>query len=233
MAERRKGRPGSAAVLASAALHVLLLLLVWWRREAFSSLPEFMVYELTLVEPPPAELGEPETAAPQRPVVDRPQPEPEKESPPPPEVKRTEPTRAARDDREARPRRDEPREAEKPRGPNPQPGGREAGSGLNVRLEGFRTDFPEYFENIVRQLTRYFRWRSGGSWEAEVAFMIQSDGGVAEIRWVRRSGNFAFDLEAMGAVESAGRDGAFGPLPQGFPADHLPVSFYFKPVGSP
>jgi hypothetical protein len=30
-------------------------------------------------------------------------------------------------------------------------------------------------------------------------------------------------------VEAAGAAGAFGPLPDGYPADVLPVSFYFTP----
>ena len=42
---------------------------------------------------------------------------------------------------------------------------------------------------------------------------------------MKRSGNYAFDLEARGAIESAGTAKAFGPLPGGFKADVLPVSF--------
>jgi hypothetical protein len=47
---------------------------------------------------------------------------------------------------------------------------------------------------------------------------------------VTRSGSFAFDLDAQGAVEAAGNARAFGPLPDGWEADVLPVSFYFKPT---
>ena len=28
----------------------------------------------------------------------------------------------------------------------------EAGEGINVRLEGLRRDYPEYYENIIRQI---------------------------------------------------------------------------------
>ena len=49
------------------------------------------------------------------------------------------------------------------------------------------------------------------------------------IQFVQRSGNFGFDLEAQGAVESAANAGAFGRLPEGFEADLLPVSFFFNP----
>lgn len=235
-ARRSRAGPGPAAFASSAALHLLVVALIWWSRAALQRFPEFVVYELTLVEPPPAEAGEPVPAPPAppgRPVVDRPAPEPAREAPPPPELRRTE-AQPVRDTRRPEPRpRERQAEAAKPRGPSPSPHAREAGAGLNVRMEGVHTDYPEYFGNIVRQLTRYFRWRGEGEWEAEVAFIIHRDGSVTDLHWVRRSGNLAFDLEALGAVESAGRDRAFGPLPDGFPADRLPVSFYFSPAGSP
>ena len=78
----------------------------------------------------------------------------------------------------------------------------------------------------------YRRWDrpSGGtSLQAEVAFLILRDGSVREIKFLRSSGNFAFDLDAQGAIEAAGNARAFGPLPDGYPADVLPVSFYFTP----
>ena len=60
--------------------------------------------------------------------------------------------------------------------------------------------------------------------------MIRRDGTVHDIRFVTRSGSFAFDLSAQGAIEAAGNASAFGPLPDGWEADVLPVSFYFKPA---
>jgi hypothetical protein len=62
------------------------------------------------------------------------------------------------------------------------------------------------------------------------SFMILRDGSVRDIRFVTRSGSFAFDLNAQGAIEAAGNTRAFGPLPEGWDADVLPVSFYFKPT---
>jgi hypothetical protein len=53
---------------------------------------------------------------------------------------------------------------------------------------------------------------------------------VRDIHFVTRSGSFAFDLDAQGAIEAAGNTRAFGPLPDGWDADVLPVSFYFKPT---
>jgi protein TonB len=62
-----------------------------------------------------------------------------------------------------------------------------------------------------------------------VTFMIRRDGSVAGIRLTTRSGVYSFDTEAMGAVDAAAQAHAFGPLPQGFSDDVLPVIFSFDP----
>jgi len=59
---------------------------------------------------------------------------------------------------------------------------------------------------------------------------LESDGATSDIEWVQRSGDLAFDLEAHGAVEAAGRARAFGPLPAAWPRDQLRVSFFFDPA---
>ena len=59
--------------------------------------------------------------------------------------------------------------------------------------------------------------------------MILRDGSVRDIRFITPSGDFTFDLTAQGAIEAAATAGAFGPLPDGYPQDVLPVSFYFEP----
>jgi hypothetical protein len=46
---------------------------------------------------------------------------------------------------------------------------------------------------------------------------------------VKRSGNYGFDLEAQGAIESAASAKAFGALPAEFRDDVLPVTFSFDP----
>ena len=63
--------------------------------------------------------------------------------------------------------------------------------------------------------------------EAEVSFFVHRDGSVTDLQFIRRSGNFAFDLEAQGAIEEAGKFKAFGTLPDGWAADVLFVRFYF------
>ena len=45
-----------------------------------------------------------------------------------------------------------------------------------------------------------------------------------------KSFSAGFDLEAQGAIEAAANANAFGPLPEGYPADVLPVSFFFDPA---
>ena len=99
-----------------------------------------------------------------------------------------------------------------------------------VKTPGLDFPYPEYLRNIVSEVYRRWDRPSGAaSLQAEVAFLILRDGSVREIKFIRSSGNFAFDLDAQGAIEAAGNARAFGPLPDGYPADVLPVSFYFTP----
>jgi outer membrane biosynthesis protein TonB len=98
-----------------------------------------------------------------------------------------------------------------------------------VSTEGIEFPFPEYLEHIVSEVLR--RWQRPSQstpLEAELAFFVHRDGSVTGLRFIRRSGNFAFDLEAQGAVEEAGRYRAFGELPAGWASDVLFVRFYFS-----
>jgi outer membrane biosynthesis protein TonB len=100
-----------------------------------------------------------------------------------------------------------------------------------IKTPGLEFPYPEYLRNIVTQV--YQRWDRASAKQsnfAEISFFILRDGSVRDIHFVTRSGSFAFDLDAQGAVEAAGNARAFGPLPDGWQADVLPVSFYFKPT---
>ena len=112
-------------------------------------------------------------------------------------------------------------------------GGPIGGKGTDVatvRSEGIEFPFPGYLNNIVRQIAIRFKPRNPAArLKAEVRFLIHRDGSVSDIKFVRASGNFGFDLEARGAVEAASTALAFGPLPDGFPDDALPVVFSFDP----
>jgi outer membrane biosynthesis protein TonB len=98
-----------------------------------------------------------------------------------------------------------------------------------IKTPGLEFPYPEYLRNIVNQVYRNWDRTEGRENSfAEVSFLILRDGSVRDIRFVTRSGNFSFDLGAQGAIEASGNSGAFGPLPDGWEADVLPVSFYFK-----
>jgi protein TonB len=98
----------------------------------------------------------------------------------------------------------------------------------NIKIPGIAFPYPDYLRNIMNEVLR--RWNAPSDRRrAEVEFMILKDGTVTGIRFVKRSGNFSFDLEAQGAIESAGNAKAFGPLPDGWDANVLPVTFVFEP----
>ncbi|MFQ5702514.1 MAG: TonB C-terminal domain-containing protein [Gemmatimonadales bacterium] len=99
-----------------------------------------------------------------------------------------------------------------------------------VNTSGVDFPYPAYLQNIVVQV--YRRWsrpKGNRSLKAEVLFFIHRDGSVTNFQFVQRSGSFAFDIEAQGAIEAAANSGVFGPLPDGYPSDVLPVSFFFDP----
>jgi outer membrane biosynthesis protein TonB len=111
-------------------------------------------------------------------------------------------------------------------------GGPTGGAGTdvaNVSIKG--VDFADqgYINNIVRQIALRFKPRNPGALRAEVFFVIKRDGSIGEFRFMTRSNVYAFDLEAQGAVESAGSARAFGELPPGYVNDFLPVIFSFDP----
>ena len=97
-----------------------------------------------------------------------------------------------------------------------------------IKTPGLEFPYPEYLRNIMNQV--YRRWGTPNTaLRAEIAFAINRDGSVRGIQVVRRSGNFAFDLDAQGAIEAAGNARAFGPLPDGRSAEVLNVVFVFEP----
>ncbi len=97
-----------------------------------------------------------------------------------------------------------------------------------IRTPGLEFPFPEYLRNIMNQVLKYWGG-SASAYRAEVSFLILQDGSVRDIRFVKRSGNFSFDLNAQGAIEQAGNARAFGALPPGWDANVLPVTFVFEP----
>lgn len=230
---------GRKAFLLSVLLHVSVLVAgVYVAREPRQPVA-FLSYEIELVSPPPAVRAEEPEQATEELVVERPEPEPEPPAEEEPEevvpLEKPEPEPEPEPQPEPAPERPpEPAEEETPAATPDAPPDEEreiSGEDINVRMEGLRRDYPVYYNNIIRQVQRCFRWREGGDWETTVFFVIRRDGTATDIDFLSRSGNAAFDFEAMGAVDCAG-NGRFGPLPDELPYDRLPVQFDFRPSGS-
>jgi outer membrane biosynthesis protein TonB len=161
--------------------------------------------------PPPPEKPAPVKPAP-KPPKPKPAPAPEPK-PPPAETEREPPPKTAA-----------------PVTPAPGETPSTGSDVATIKTPGLQFPFPEYLRNIVTQV--YRNWDRDEAREnsfAEISFLILRDGSVRDIHFVTRSGSFGFDLGAQGAIEAAGNAKAFGPLPDGWENDVLPVSFYFKP----
>jgi periplasmic protein TonB len=220
-------------VIASVALHIsAAALLTVAARDTATALPPIYKVDIVAAPPGPRSPGVVTRApAPENPAPAAEPPRsiecPPKEMPAPPATKT------------ARPSRERPVATPVP---NPTPartkdapragGGDTGGKGADVatvRTEGIEFPYPGYLNNIVRQIALSFNPRNRGSLSADVFFMIHRDGSVSGFRFIKRSGDFEFDLEAQGAVEAAAAAKAFGSLPSGFQNDVLPVVFSFDP----
>jgi outer membrane biosynthesis protein TonB len=217
---------GASLLLHAAAITALVLLTT----RAAAPLPP--VYRVDIVAAPPGPRAEgvivPEKTVtpptPDTPLPQRPQPLPT----PPPAPVRSAPAQPAP------PRATPSPKAVTPTKPTAQPkagGGPQGGAGTdvaNVHITGVDFPFPDYLNNIVRQVALNFAPldRNSGL-RADVSFLIHRDGTVSDLRFVTRSPDYGFNLEAQGAVQAAAK--SFGPLPQGFHDDVLPVVFSFDP----
>ncbi|HSJ09362.1 MAG TPA: TonB C-terminal domain-containing protein [Longimicrobiales bacterium] len=219
---RRSSRPPKRFVAISVALHAAVVAaLVLAGMTLGPKLPEFEQFRVTLVSPPAqVEAPAPEPVETTTPVVSEPEPTPPEPTPQP----RPEPPKTQAPAPQPVERRPDPKPA---RGPDPKPVP-VGGENLNIVQEGREFLFPEYSENIVIQLNRFFRWNGDPGPEAQVSFSIMRDGSVRDIRIVRRSGVFAFDIEAQGAVEQAGNRRVFGALPAEWQGDRLQVLYTFE-----
>ena len=234
----RKGRnaPDRRSLVLSASLHATVLALVW-SSVLFEPEPIFFEsYEIEMVSPPPAVQEEEMQEAAEELVVERPEPEP---LPPEPEPEEIIP--AEQQEEDPPPVEEIETPAEEPPDQEEEPvvaaapeeveeATEESGVGIEVRMEGLRRDFPEYYGNIIFQIQRCLRTRDSGARRTSVQFWINRDGSISGLDLVERSGNTRFDIEAMGAVECAGR-GRFGPLPEELPFERFPILFHFEPRG--
>lgn len=234
---RRRHQPiGRAPVLGSAIIHTIAILLALWTSAVNDRVSDFVVFEVELISPPAAELGE-FTPPPEDLVIETPfdpAPEPEERTPDPvvevetpdPEPPPPEPTPPV----EATATPDgAPDVVIAPTSQDPDPDVETPGEDLNIRMEGLRRDYPVYYNNINRQMARCFRWRGNENLRARIYFVINSDGSVSDVEILESSGSIAFDIESMGAAECAGRPNRLGPLPEELLYDRLPVQYYFEP----
>lgn len=231
---------GSRSLLSSLGVHGIALVALWGFEELK---PQPTVYEtiaVRLVSAPPVTAPEVEDQppAPEEELVvetpEEPEPVPEEEAPTVPEEVEPEPEPEPEVVAEEPPPPEEAPPSETPPSETPAEDAEprdDGGEDLNVRLEGLRRDYPGYYGNIITQMRRCFRPPQGENRETTVRFLIHRDGRTSGFETVQSSGSFAFDVEAQGAVECAGRPGRIGPLPEDFPWDALPIEFTFRPRG--
>jgi protein TonB len=214
----------------SLALHLSIAALVLLGSRKGETVPLPPIYRVNIVAAPPGPRAigtvQPATATRQPvtpPAVTPPAPS---KSPAVPIAKVPPQKAATRSTPVEKPAKEEPAAVEPKAG-----GGPIGGTGTDVatvQTEGIDFPFPGYLNNIVRQIALRFNPSDRGSGRrAEVRFVIRRDGSVIGIGFITRSGSYAFDLEAQGAVEAAASQ--FGPLPEGFHDDALPVVFSFDP----
>ena len=142
-------------------MHFSAILLTWWVSATAAEVPEFMVFEIELISPSAAELGEATSAPPEELVIETPTevvPEPEVDVPPPIVEEEAPPEEEPQPEETVSPPEAEPVDDPEPaRSPDPDPEVETPGEDLNVRMEGLRRDYPEYYNNIIRQMQRCFR----------------------------------------------------------------------------
>lgn len=214
--QRREGdlRLPPSAVAGSVVLHALLVVALLTASVSFAAPPaQPETYRVRLVAAAARE-------APQRLKPSPPEVAEEENKPPPPEP-------------EAKPEVKRPTVIEETPPPLPSTAPakapEEGDEVVNVQLDGAVFAYPEYLDNIIRQILRYWRPPTDSRrLRAELVFVIEKDGSVEEIEWSKRSGDMAFDLEARGAIEAAGRAKAFGRVPGSY--ERLRVSFFFDPA---
>jgi periplasmic protein TonB len=209
------------AVTGTLVIHGLAGALLFGTPKGRTRLPP--TYRVHLIAAPAPDLEQ--RKAPQafeRPAEEKPVPIPATKRPQSTVSRATPPPTQDQTKREAAPRTtptNQPLPGEKPSTGNDP---------LTVSTEGVDFPFPEYTQNIIVQVGR--RWQrpfQATPLTAEIGFLIHRDGSISDIQFLQRSGNFAFDLEAQGAIEEAGRFKAFGALPDGWRADVLFIRFYF------
>lgn len=237
--EAEMGRPFLGSLAVHGAVVVLALILSLGEPEQI----EFMTFQVDIVAAPPEQVRDTPVPPTEEIVVETPNPTP----PPQPEV--TTPPPVVEDvvpDPEPDPTPPEPDPT--PPEPDPVPEVRDdppaaaaepeedtelSAAEVTIRMQGIQRDFPVYYRNIQTQIERCFRPPPGvNGVETTIYFEIRPNGRSAEERFEARSGNSSFDFEALRAIaDCAGRNAAFGPLPEDWQYERMPILFTFRPRG--
>lgn len=221
---RRQGRPRlRGGLIAALVLHLGLAAAVVVVPELGGEEPEPMEFVKVRVVPAAA-LG---STRPEPPKPEPPEPEPEPEPPPPepepepkPEPPEPEPTPAPRETRPA------PREPEPPPPPRQREGSPQGSALGTSRAAVAGVDNPAftydyYLDRMLALIeARWQRPRTDRRTEALVRFRIGRGGRVTELELLETSGDDAFDLAALRAVEAAA---PFPPLPASYRSDSLGI----------
>jgi periplasmic protein TonB len=223
---RDGGLTGSLGV--SAVVHLTLIGLAIWALRPGPPVVLPPIYKVNIVAAPPGPRAIGEVTQAPAPVNPAPTPPKMRETPTPvpPAPTKAAPAPVTR----ATPVAGKPKPAAATKAPKAG-GGPTGGKGTDVatvQTAGIDFPFPGYLNNIVRQIALNFRVKNPNSpLSATVSFLIHRDGTVSGFKFLTHSGVYSFDLEAQGAVERA--SSSFGPLPDGFRDDVLPVVFSFDP----
>ncbi len=227
--------PGTTRLTAPATvsvfLHAGMIVAMWYasREAPPPALPPIYKVNIVAAPPGPRQIGEVRS----RPAVENPAAQPPRPAAEQQVRTMPSPDRAptGRVQREVTPT---PAKEAPAKGPTATAGGGPIGGRgtdvATVQTGGIEFPFPGYLNNIVRQIAlRFAPPDRDARLRAEIMFLIHRDGTVTNLRFISRSGSYPFDLEAQGSVEAAAAARAFGPLPEGFNEDVLPVSFSFDP----
>ena len=224
---RDGGLTGSLGV--SAVVHLTIIGLALWALRPGPPVVLPPIYKVDIVAAPPGPRAIGQVTPAPAPVDPAPTPPKMRETPSavPPAPTKAPPAPTTR----ATPVEAPPKKAA-PAAKVPKAGGGPVGGRgtdvATVQTAGIDFPFPGYLNNIVRQIALNFRVKNPNSpLSATASFLIHRDGTVTDVKFVKRSGVYSFDLEAQGAIERA--SSSFGPLPDGFRDDVLPVVFSFDP----
>ncbi|MGD8279381.1 MAG: TonB C-terminal domain-containing protein [Gemmatimonadota bacterium] len=222
----RHPRPDRRAFLFSAGFHatVVAALMVSGILRG-RDLPQFQTVRIRIYSPPPQVEGPPapEPAVTPQKIVQAPTVEKPVTTPKPkePVVERPEQTVV---------QEEVPKNPEPVAGANAKPDS-PGGENIDLTQNGDDFPFPEYLENIILQINRFFRWDRDNTPEGVIAFWIARDGSVGGQQMIQKSGDWRFDMQAIAAVTEIGKRAAFGPLPDDWVQDRLWVKFRLIPPG--